>query len=49
MSVSVECETSTGRYLFGALLGLWGQVVEGVVGLGDPTEQHSHHPCTETG
>ena len=34
-------------YLFGSVFGLWWQVVEGVVGLGDPTKQHSNNTCME--
>lgn len=30
-------------HLFGSVLRVRGEIVEGVVGLSDPTEQHSHH------
>lgn len=32
-------------YLLGALCGLFGEVVVGVVSLCDATEQHSHNAC----
>lgn len=31
--------------LFGSVLGVGRQVVEGVVGLSDPTEEHCDHTC----
>lgn len=31
------------RNLFGPVLRVRGEIVEGVVSLSDPTEQHSHH------
>lgn len=41
-----NCNGKHRPHLFGPLLGLRGQVVEGVVSLSDPTEQHRHHTCT---
>ena len=34
--------------LFSSFLGLGGEVVVGVVSLGDPTEEHRHHPWSNT-
>lgn len=34
------------QYLFGPVLGVRRKVVESVVSLGHPTEQHGHHTCT---
>lgn len=37
-----------GRYLLGALGGLFGEVVVGVVSLRDAAEQHGHDACGKT-
>lgn len=37
-----------GRYLLGALCGLFGEVVVGVVSLRDAAEQHGHDACRTT-
>ncbi len=36
-------------YLFGSVLGLGRQVVEGVVSLSDSTEKHCDHTCNTPG
>lgn len=40
-AVSLQC----GSDLFGSVLGVGRQVVEGVVGLGDAAEEHCDHTC----
>lgn len=45
---SEQC-TQVQSDLFGPVLGLRGQVVEGVVGLSDPAKQHCDHACNASG
>lgn len=48
MWVSKKKRPVMAYHLFAPVLRFRGEIVEGVVSLSDPTEQHSHHAWTQT-